>query len=114
MRGSYLNDPCRELRSGEPDDDCTHDWQRVPEKELRNGPHVFQCTWCQWYGWRKKERTNRKAETDPIRVYGGKRQDVIAARVKPLEPPKMTARPMSARRGANGGYVPGGSSGGAR
>lgn len=23
MRGSYLNDPCRELRSGEPDDDRT-------------------------------------------------------------------------------------------
>ncbi len=27
MRGSYLNDPCRELRTGEPDDESRREWE---------------------------------------------------------------------------------------
>ena len=92
--------------------DCPHDWIRDPNAERSNGPHIFRCTWCEIYGWRKRYRENKKAPPDPIRVYGGKRQEIMRERVAELSRPEISARPMSGRRGMNGGFVPPGSSGG--
>lgn len=94
--------------------DCSHDWHRDTFVERRNGPHVFFCSYCEQYGWRPRFRKNKSAPPDPIRVYGGKRQEIMRTRAVRFEPPTVTARPMSARRGANGGFVPPGSCGGSR
>lgn len=89
---------------------CVHRWERAADYERGNGSHVFRCAWCHTFGWRPSVRRNRTAPPDPVRVYGGKRQELLA-RFVPLVESRVTARPMSARRGAHGGYVPPGSGG---
>lgn len=91
---------------------CTHSWQRVPSLERgHDGPHVFECAYCGVYGWRKRFRAKANAPVDPIRVYCGKRQEIMRGRIRPLEPGRWTAKPMSARRARNGGFVPPGAGG---
>lgn len=90
---------------------CTHDWHRDAAAELPNGAHIFRCTRCCLHGWRKRFRRNANDPPDPIRVYCGRRQDILKARITAKIPVHYDARPMSARRARNGGYVPPGSSG---
>jgi hypothetical protein len=56
MRGSYLNDPCRELRTGEPDDspptvvlaDLVPDLQRLFEAYLEAKPDGDRSSFAAW------------------------------------------------------------------
>ena len=112
-----MRDDLRNLEDvidGAPDECPSHDWQRTPSIERANqGAHVFRCTWCRRFGWRKRFRKNTSAPPDPIRVYGGKRQVIMLERENaPLKESKISVKPMSARRARNGGFVPGGSNGG--
>jgi len=93
--------------------ECAHDWDRMPgiERGL-NGPHCFLCAKCGMWGWRPRWRISSTADPDPIRIYCPRRQATMHQRALVRSTTQeITARPMSARRARNGGYVPPGSGG---